>query len=258
MARRVYEEANIAAIADKIREKTGGEKTYKAREMPDGVGEVYEAGKKAEYDAFWDAFQNYGNPKDYSTSFGAAWTKETFRPKHDIITTNAYMLFRGSQMNIDLAAHLDALGVTLDLSKASNTQYTFNSSKFTRVGVVDFSGSSGTIALDGTFSYCYNLVTIDKIVLRNEIRVDFGEATFTRCEALENLRFEGKIMHNGLNLQWSKKLSYDSLMNIINCLEDKTNDTSGTTWTVKLGAENIAKLTNEEQDIAWKKGWNLE
>lgn len=44
MAKKRYEEANIAAIAERIRENTGGDKKYKTSEMPSGVDEVYEAG----------------------------------------------------------------------------------------------------------------------------------------------------------------------------------------------------------------------
>lgn len=45
MAKKVYEEENISNIAIAIREKTGGDKTYKTSEMVDGVREVYEAGQ---------------------------------------------------------------------------------------------------------------------------------------------------------------------------------------------------------------------
>jgi hypothetical protein len=44
MAKKAYEESNIAAIAAKIREKTGGSKTYKPAEMSSGIDEVFEAG----------------------------------------------------------------------------------------------------------------------------------------------------------------------------------------------------------------------
>lgn len=44
MAKKAYEENNIRAIAEKIREKTGGETTYKTSEMPTGVDEVYTKG----------------------------------------------------------------------------------------------------------------------------------------------------------------------------------------------------------------------
>lgn len=50
MAKKVYEEANIRAIADKIREKSGSNSTYKTSEMPNGIDEVYEAGQNSMID----------------------------------------------------------------------------------------------------------------------------------------------------------------------------------------------------------------
>lgn len=44
MARKAYEESNIAAIAAKIREKTGGSEGYKTSEMPAGIDKVYDKG----------------------------------------------------------------------------------------------------------------------------------------------------------------------------------------------------------------------
>ena len=44
MAKKLYEESNIAAIAAKIREKTGGSSSYKASEMPSAIDEVYDKG----------------------------------------------------------------------------------------------------------------------------------------------------------------------------------------------------------------------
>lgn len=42
--KKLYEEENIRAIAEKIREKTGSDNTYNTSEMPDGVEEVYSTG----------------------------------------------------------------------------------------------------------------------------------------------------------------------------------------------------------------------
>lgn len=50
MAKKVYEEANIKAIADKIREKSDSNSTYKTSEMPSGIDEVYEAGQNSMID----------------------------------------------------------------------------------------------------------------------------------------------------------------------------------------------------------------
>lgn len=43
MAKKLYEESNIAAIAEKIRSRTGGDKKYTVAEMADGVDEAAEA-----------------------------------------------------------------------------------------------------------------------------------------------------------------------------------------------------------------------
>lgn len=54
MAKKLYEESNIAAIAAKIREKTGTETTYTTAEMPSGVEEVFEAGVAVIPDGYHD------------------------------------------------------------------------------------------------------------------------------------------------------------------------------------------------------------
>lgn len=46
MAKKLYEESNISAIAESIRAKTGTDTKYKTSEMPGGVSEVYESGRQ--------------------------------------------------------------------------------------------------------------------------------------------------------------------------------------------------------------------
>jgi len=43
MAKKIYEEENIRAIAEKIREKTGGNSAYKTADMPGAIEDVFEA-----------------------------------------------------------------------------------------------------------------------------------------------------------------------------------------------------------------------
>jgi len=50
MAKKVYEEKKIKAIADKIREKTGENATYKTSQMPDGIENVFTAGQNSMID----------------------------------------------------------------------------------------------------------------------------------------------------------------------------------------------------------------
>ena len=116
MAKRVYEEANIEATAEKMRELTGTSTEYTTYDFADGVEEVYnvgketgyaegydqgleagkaisydtgyadgnrkgyadgiEQGKQAEYDKFWDAYQENGERTDYRSAFASYYWNE--------------------------------------------------------------------------------------------------------------------------------------------------------------------------------------
>lgn len=220
---------------------------------------VFDAGRKAEYDAFWDSFQNNGNPKDYSCTFGAGWTVESFRPKHAIVPTNAYMMFRGSTMEIDLAAHLDALGAKLDLSKAGNTQYLFQYAMFTRIGEVNLSGSTNTTPGDSTFSYCRKLKTIDKIILKTGSRGEFTSTAFINCDALENVTFEGLITSD-VDIHWSTKLSENSIESLLNAAYNRPDpEVNPITVTLsKTAVDNAYRMpdgTDGSIGNKWVLGW---
>ena len=88
MAKKVYEEQNISNIAIAIRGKTGSDKTYKTSAMPDGINDVYEAGKQAEYDRFWDIYQENGKRVRYDNAFtGDCWVDAIYNPKYPIIVS---------------------------------------------------------------------------------------------------------------------------------------------------------------------------
>ena len=80
-------------------------------------------------------------------------------------------------------------------------------------------------------------------------------STFTACRELVNLTVDGVIGQNGFDIHWSTKLTHESLMSIINALADKSG--TGTTFTITLGTENLAKLTDAEKAIATQKGWSF-
>ena len=214
-------------------------KTYE-----EGYEEGYTEGKQSEYDRFWDAYQQNGNRTDYSNSFaGCGWTQENFKPKYDIAPENAYMIFRMNPCEIDLVERLSSLGVSLDLSKAINTQYMFTNSSFTRIGVIDVSSSINTSPLDSVVANCTKLVTIDKIIPKvSEYGNEFSKNSFNQCIALENLTIGGEITKNNFNVQWSTLLSHDSIVSIINAL---STTTSGLTVTVSLTAVNNAFETSQ-------------
>lgn len=223
--------------------------------IAENIQGVFDAGKQAEYDAFWDGYQKSGDRLSYTLAFtGEGWRVNTFKPKYDMTNiSNANGMFRQSDIAEDLVAILQDLGVSIDFSHSTDVTCLFYISKFTRVGEISCVSAGN---LNCTFMAMFNLVTIDKLILKQDGSNDFT-STFDGNSKLENLTIEGTIGKNGFNVQWSPLLTHDSLMSIVNALQDKTADTSGTSWVVTLGATNIAKLTDEEKAIATEKGWTL-
>lgn len=222
-----------------------------------GKVEGVKEGKKAEWDAFWDEYQSKGSRVDYTTAFaGNNWTLSTFKPKYNIQATTAYMIFRYFNSNGESPVHLDeylkSIGIVLDFSRSVSMQYAFAHSKIASVGTIDISnaGAMTSNMFDGTST----LVSIGKLIVNEK---NSFNAFFNNAVSLTNIVIEGVIAKNGFNVQWSEKLTHDSLMSIINALADKSTDTSGTEWVVTIGSENLSKLTAEEINITHQKGWEI-
>ncbi len=227
----------MTAIAQTIRDKTGGTELLTLDGMAVGVDEVFLAGEKKGHDRFWDSYQDNGSREDYSTAFaGEGWTEDLFKPKYDMRPYSSYMMFRDSRISTDLPKLLERLGVVLDFSQAQNTQYLFYMSRFTHIGVVDFSGATNTVPMEMSFGNCAELVTIDKIIIGTGKSGQFSN-TFNYCAALKNVTFEGLIIHNGLSLQWSTRLSRASIESVVNALSATT---SGLSMTFSKTAVNTA------------------
>lgn len=206
-------------------------------------------GEQAEYDCFWDAFQDYGNRTNYDNGFaGTGWTKDTFAPKYNINIYNAYMMFRNSAIEADLPALLQELGIQIKFD-TTTLQYTFYGTKFTRIGEVNIRGNAYTNSI---FAASEELVTIDKVIC-NEASA--FTTCFNGCNELKNITFEGVIGKNGLNLQWSTKLSHDSFVSIINCLSTTTSGLSVTLS--KTAVENAFTAEEWAALIATKSNWTI-
>ena len=253
----------MTAIADAIREKTEGTEPLTLDDMAASVQEVYDKGQgagydegsKSEYDAFWDGFQDYGNRTSYVGGFyGDGWTAQTFRPKYDIKPTEANSMFQHTYglVNVDMVEHLKGLGVILDFSNATSLNYTFSLSRAKRWGVID---TRKCTSLFYTFDQGYNyLQTIDKIILKDDGSQTFDNA-FRYVYQLKEVRFEGVVGQNGLNLSGTKVLSKDSFKSLVNALSATE---TGKTVTLSNVAKQSA-FTAEEWAvlIATKPNWTF-
>ncbi len=238
----------------------------KPSEMPNAIIDIYNAGqqdgaevgledgiergKQAEWNSFWDAFQRNGTNKEYAYAFRhRAWSDTNFKPKYDIVPDSISQCFASTGIK-DLVGCLKATGVSLDTSECGGFSYTFFSSLLENIPTID---TTGAPKLEYSFYQADKLHTLEKLILKEDGSQTFT-STFGGCSALENIVIEGCIGNN-ISFSGSPKLSYSSLMSILQALKDF----SGTDQTRKLtlGSANLAKLTAEEKAIAENKGWSL-
>lgn len=241
--------AVIDAVKEKVIEAGIDVSEEIASVLADKIGDLYDAGKKAEYDAFWDGFQDYGNRKDYNQGFKNWISAKTISPKYPIITQNISELFRNCE-KLETAPQVISTNADGTFGMCNMGYYQCYNLKSIDYDIY-VSGTSSS-SWNSSFNSCKSLKRIKKIgVLESH--------TFTRvfenCIELEEIAIDGTIGQNGFDIHWSTKLTHDSLMSIINALADKSG--TGTTWTITLGTENLAKLTDGEKAIATQKGWTL-
>ena len=170
----------------------------KALQLKTDFDEVYEAGKKAEYDAFWDAFQENGNRDYYYYGFAYRWNDGCYNPKYPIIcgegTNNGNNVFRSS-------------GIT-----------------DTKVPIYI------TTSCQAMFYGCTDLKNITKLVVNEN--TSFANA-FYQVYELENIVIEG-VIGKDIDFKACAKLTHDSLMSIINALKDGVSGLTCSLGTMNL------------------------
>lgn len=234
------QQVKFKEIADAIRKKTNSTDKIKPSEFAGKVDEVYEAGKKSEYDRFWDDHLRKTKSGAFAYA-GSGWDDESFTPPRGTVLqpTYAWYMFASSGIT-DFVALCEERELTVDFSKSTTLTYTFYSgygTNITRVGVIDTTGCTDIMS---TFYGQSKLHTIVKIILRADGSQKFS-SPFNGCSALVNLTIEGVIGQNGFNVSPCTKLTHDSLMSILN---------AGRNCTLNLGTANLEKLSVEEKAIA--------
>ena len=228
----------------------------KLAKIAENQQKVYDAGKQAQYDEFWDTLQKNGTLTDYRGVFaGTSWTPELFNPKYPIKPTNAYNMFSWfcrSGVGSNLDKLIDLSQFNIDFSECKFFTCAFQNARIKNTGFIDFS-NAGTLdrVFDGS-----DWGLIQKIHLK-VVETNKYSAPFTYCYNTEEIIFsnDSVIANNGINLQWSTKLSKESIESVVNAL---STTTSGLTVTISKTAKENA-FTDEEWAtlIATKQNWTI-
>ena len=151
---------------------------------------------------------------------------------------------------------------TMNTNKVTTMSLMFSYSGITTIPELDTSKVTNVYNM---FYSCSGLITIPKLNFENVNNVSgflFGAESVVNIGGFENLgkayltNKSANYSNYGLVLTNCSKLTHDSLMNVINNLYDiKTKGCQA--QRLKLGPTNLAKLTDEEKQIAIDKGWNV-
>lgn len=142
--------------------------------------EVYKAGKQAEYDAFWDAFQENGNRSNWWAGF-AYWNDTAFKPKYPLSGIEAHnYMFRGA--TVEEIPPLSFISSTTDL-----------------------------------FQIFYG-AQCKKATLNLTDKIKYFTDVFYGARYLADLTINGPIAGGGFDTHWSVDMTKASITGIVNAL----------------------------------------
>ena len=219
------------------------------KRLPGKIQKLFNAGKDAEWSAFWDAYQQNGKRNSWNYAFyGNQWNDITFKPKYNIAfatgTNNYTDIFRQASFT-DLKGLLEKQGVTLDTSGCSGSNpiaLFYQCYYLTRVPTLDLSNLPNGVSQ--LFASCSRLQYVEKLIL-SENGTTFISQSFQGCKALEEIRFEGKIASD-INFGDCQNLSAESIESIVNALSDTA---TGMTCYFYLTSRIVEK--DNETDNTW-------
>lgn len=194
-----------------------------------------DTGGKSFYDAFWDGFTHNGKRTSYYRPF-AQWGHVYIRPKTKIVPLNTDC----GHQTFNACSNLKKIEANwIDFSQkprgTKNTEgyyYTF----YNCVSLEEIED----VGIQPDYGFTYAFANDEKLhtiaIIRCDENTTFPNA-FNYCKALVNLVIEGTIGKN-INLQWSKKLTLESLVSILTHLFNFNG--SGEEWsrTIILAVES--------------------
>lgn len=257
----------MTAIADNIRALTGGTEALTLDDMASGVNDVYEEGKKAQYEWFWDTYlknsrESVAGVAHVSRFAGSGWNDDTFYPTQDIYVRYGYMMFFYNRVN-NIKQRLEECGVKLIFNGCNDVGCMFEGSSTTELPIIELNKVSTKKSTQRLCYYCSKLVTIEKIIADE---ANLWGNSFYYCSKLENVVFEGVI---GASINFAQSpLTVASMKSIISCLKDcSTTDSFKYTLTLKDSCKTELEADTETVEFNGQsytyfnlisaKGWNL-
>ena len=126
----------------------------------------------------------------------------------------------------------------------------------TKAQTIDLSNLDPSTLTDmgSMFEYCENLTSLDLSHFDTSKVANMVEM-FSGCSSLETINCDGLKLPN-INLSDihldSSPLTVESIVGLLNALPQSTNN-----YSFQIGADNIAKLSDMQKQIATDKGWKL-
>ena len=251
--------------------------------VAENVPKVYEAGKKAEYDEFWDTIQNFGKREVYYYTFCnidayspyyqmGNWNEKKFLPKYPIAPKKCgTAVFFGLEID-NFIEHCEKNGIVIDLSQATTISNFYRGLK-TKC-IPDINAKSAT-EISSTFYDC-TLLEESPDILNGELITNYNAcysgcnvmtkiprlwatnvtnytSAFNSCSSLSEIeQIEGEIKVD-IKFKWSP-LSTASLKSIITHLKPYygTDKEFTYTLTVKASAwEALEEAGFTDEDYQW-------
>lgn len=218
-----------------------------------GYNEGFGAGKKAEYDEFWE----YQTATNYKMAFaGRVWRESNFYPKRNMYVDNANGMFQefgceAPYSILNLSQRLKECGVTIDFSRCTDygdADTVFYSAQISHIPKCDFSKMRSRLYL--TFASSV-IVEIEELVV-SDIYQDF-QNTFNNANSLTTIKISGTITKS---ISFSQSpLTVESMKSIITHLKDYSGTENEFAYTVTFKTSAFEVLEAEGNTSPNGKTW---
>ena len=212
MARKVFDDTHISAIADEIRYELSTDSTYTTEQMPEAISQACmhakDKGIQEQYDKYWDKFQQNGRRTSYRNAFyDWHWNNTIYQPKYPITC---------SALSTDMMRYCEISDTVVPITIThTNSQYCFANN--TRLTTIPELNVNANVQFIGWFAGCTALANItfgDGSVIGQSI--DFSACPLT-MESVANIAAHlGTVTNKTLTLGNSiEHLASDTMAEIL-------------------------------------------